>query len=107
MKLRTGFVSNSSSSSFCILGVIIPSEIITELTEKGSDIYELEEKTDLDVAEGLDVYSGEHFIGLTPDAMADDETLLEFKERILKKLKKLNLTVTLKDIQWYADGGYC
>ena len=38
MKLRNGFVSNSSSSSFCIIGVHTDEDTYYNLQEKYSDL---------------------------------------------------------------------
>jgi hypothetical protein len=74
MKVRLGFVSNSSSSSFCIFGIQY---------EKTYD--EAEEKVQ---GTGLQVHSGPYddgcFVGIDWSNIKDDETGLQFKERIQK-----------------------
>lgn len=98
MKIRNGFVSNSSSSSFCIYGTYIqdPSLLTAEFREKlmkelGKDSWEQVEE-DCDSYEmrdtisdllGMSFYGYEHnCIGLEPDAIGDDETGRQFKNRV-------------------------
>lgn len=103
MKVRNGFVSNSSSSSFCLFGIEAPS---------GEDYDSLEEKIDkskmkLEFHSGISDYSDDsYFIGLTPTAMKDDETLLQFKQRIVDALIAGGIEATTKDVKFYSDAGY-
>lgn len=110
-KFRTGFVSNSSSSSFLIYGAVISEDDITEeffqkhLKEEYPEFNTLEELQDSDeydhaelveyIAEKLDIdihygYEDKYF-GYSWDMVDDDETGRQFKERIQNKLKELNL----------------
>jgi len=74
MKIRLGFVSNSSSSSFMIYGVYLPAEF-----------YEKAEGCGLTVdGEGEDLYC----FGLSMDEIGDDETGKQFKKRAHDLLKK-------------------
>jgi hypothetical protein len=75
MKLRMGFVSNSSSTSFSIYGAIIKEES--------------EEKTFLDYYYGDPNYDDRIYIGLEYSSMKDDETKRQFKERIEAEVKRL------------------
>jgi len=95
MKIRNGFVSNSSSSSFCILGVQMKN------TDKKSYI------PGLKMEEGIyDYCEDEVFKGLYPWDIGDNETILQAKERILKILKENGIERKLEDIRWFIDGGY-
>jgi hypothetical protein len=57
MKIRNGFVSNSSSSSFCLYGISVDeSEIVAALKAKG----ETDPMLDESIYEYLDAWSYEH-----------------------------------------------
>lgn len=82
MKIRQGFVSNSSTTSFCIYGA--------EVTRRDYD-----EDGDMDIDEVADEHSleyhyidGDSIVGLSPDAMGDYETKLQFMTRVEKAIKK-------------------
>jgi len=82
MKLRTGFVSNSSSTSFCIYG--------TTIEGKGSD-FDFQRKIEelkLD-CHASDQESDDLFVGGSLENCRDDQTMGEFKKEVEKKLKKL------------------
>jgi len=97
MKVRNGFVSNSSSSSFLIYGAAFSSrsEDIKKLVKKldledASDtyIYELAEAIESKI--GIGVFTAEDdsclYFGRTPSSIGDDETGKEFKDKIEKAL---------------------
>lgn len=101
MKIRTGFVSNSSSSSFCILGVLIQREEFNEIRERIFDyglLYEC----------GISNYKDtDAIIGFCPWHMKEDETFAQFKDRVKEALNKvLKKKVSVGDISYYVDGGY-
>lgn len=103
MKVRNGFVSNSSSSSFMIFGVCLEDEdlrtrLSAPLNESidededtdededydNDDLYELTEK--LTDETGLEVHMNEgyNWVGLSYSSIGDDETGLQFKQRTQK-----------------------
>lgn len=112
MKIRSGFVSNSSSSSFCLWGV--------ELEENEfKSIYKIDDDEDTDMYALLDkkvkgleyVYSGEDgqlYLGMSPGEMKDHQTLGGFKEDIAKKLSKiLKQEVSTNKIRLHYGEIYC
>lgn len=106
MKVRNGFVANSSSSSYSVNGF----GIVTNKDEINKSMYEMISCEDLctegnfciDCINGSLVYeellrvhktddpdSGEFYLYATIDDMKDGETKIEFKERIINALKKI------------------
>lgn len=103
MKIRQAFVSNSSTTSFTLYGVIVPDD---------KTAYELARDSDLKVTYGdpndwpQNIYVGlvlsgdfEHWSGSN---MRDDETKLEFMERV-----KVALGEDYTDkVAWYSESFY-
>jgi hypothetical protein len=103
MKIRAGFCSNSSSSSFCIYGVYTEdgdlvksmdnNEFDNALSKANFDFYHLD---------GLDGY----YIGRELTSMKEDETMREFKKRVeedLQKILEINENCSFFQESWY-DG---
>jgi hypothetical protein len=95
MKIRSGFVSNSSSSSFCIYGAELSNhaeELAKKfgITEEDLDLYELgeilAEKTGLESETGPD--SDSLFVGRSWSSIKDDETGAQFKKSIEQTIKE-------------------
>lgn len=95
MKIRHGFVSNSSTTSFCIYGARvetpydeekeIQAEESGEYYDSEEDMYEMCEKI------GLEHHSppygdGDSYVGLSWDSIRDDETGAQFKARVEAQL---------------------
>jgi hypothetical protein len=98
MKIRTGFVSNSSSSSFCIYGVYLESDELMKHFERPEnaecyDSSELEEdiwdkmnemfsnKSGVDWWGPNDTWDG-WYIGSSLLNCADDQTMGDFKDQV-------------------------
>ena len=99
MKLRLGFVSNSSTTSFCIYGIVLSrDELLEKLVDKNlRDLCEKEEDCDLDKICSLSHSDlthhtgpeGEEYIGKDMSSIKDEETFGEFKNKIKDSLKLL------------------
>lgn len=109
MKKRQGFVSNSSSSSFCILGVssdMLSSHLTESILNSDEDIESLIEKSDFNYEYGISDYSG-IIVGVDPSCLDENKTIKESKEELVKKLNDyFHVNLTSSDLGFYTDGGY-
>ena len=101
MKVRMGFVSNSSSSSFCILGAMIGE--IDDFNEDKFDEF-AKKYPPLGYVCGIHDYYDQVIIGISPDQINENETIKEVKERLLKILQKYDPSI--QEVDWFIDGGY-
>ena len=109
MKIRADFVSNSSSSSFVLWGVSFDTDnLVEKLRDAGlvparpddgedhvnEDIEEFLDNRKIPYDEYVFGYD-DNFIafGLSPTCMKDNETLKEFKARVIDTLKSYGIPV--------------
>ena len=103
MKIRPGFVSNSSSCSFCIYGVGLEQEDMLKMLKledneenEGKDTYELFEELE-EIVKDLDLelnsMMGDCFyIGRSYSDIKDNETGKQFKDKVRQQLSELGIT---------------
>jgi len=101
MKIRHGFVANSSSTSFCIFGIYLDEDGLLSLAKrKGLQTeYALQEEINNFIDENyseLSVHYGCEdsglYIGREYSSIGDNETGLEFKKSVKKVVKDLGIT---------------
>lgn len=88
MKIRQGFVSNSSSTAFCIFGTWLE----PKTQEEREQIYEKAEELGLYVRSDQGYYG--LYIGLEYCDLKDDETGAEFKTRANELLNQVKEGLT-------------
>ena len=95
MKIRQGFVSNSSSTSFCIYGASFDcSEIKKWVDPKSEEDFPQYEKFQKKAGKvGLEFYHDYEqeraWLGRAADTIGDDETGRQFRESTEKKISTL------------------
>jgi len=103
MKIRQGFVSNSSTTSFCIAGVGLSKKELKE-TFDVEEAWEIE-SSELSVYRNSDAGDyGENYVGLSIDRMLPDETRAQFEARasdLLSRLAGKPVVVSIFTEGWY------
>ena len=93
MKIRNGFVSNSSTSSFLIYGIVIDDTVGLPDAAKEDGLCEYfyhkikQDKLDLEVHTPDDY--GSTYIGRSWAGVKDDQTGAQFKQDVFEQLSKL------------------
>lgn len=111
MKHRFGFVSNSSSSSFCILGIPVTSEQFEEVgINEPWDSYDKLKELGLNLERGIDTYYEEWVIGINPNSLLHDKgnlSINKIREEVRDNLSKLfNKEIDIEEVQFRSDGGH-
>ena len=110
-KIRTDFVTNSSSTSYCIVGVKVCDKVkIPEEAREKEDFYadEYYQKDGVDFGSIGDEPEEYGVLGLDIGRLEGDETLDQFRARALNAIRKAfpNDDVMIGDISIHVDGGY-
>ena len=102
MKIRMGFVSNSSTTSFCLYGIRVPGKLEEEFSLKDTKLQVECFNPILD--------KDEICIGMGLTEMKEDETKAEFKKRVEALLKKSSseevFKAYAKTLGWHEDAYY-
>ena len=102
MKIRHGFVSNSSTTSFCIYGVYVDA---FDFEDEGQEMPSLEYMANklglfsIEIPDGNDWYIGREWASIK-----DDETGRQFKEDTQKKIDQL--PIKNKQCETFNEGWY-
>lgn len=97
MKTRSGFVSNSSATSFCICGIY-------EDMDKLRELFGVEDLYELPVCVYNQYYDDWAYVGIDISSMKQDETRAEFESRAQKTLEELTDGKKIHKVRFITDG---
>lgn len=126
MKIKLGFVTNSSSCAYCLWGIEISEKDITDEIKKllWNEFYNGKEESTWRKPKTYEEYVSMHdclgdvleyfedkinvtitddgeIFGLEPDSMEDNERLIDFKQRIVDRLNGLGFNFSTSDVGFY------
>jgi hypothetical protein len=110
MKIRNGFVSNSSTSSFCIYGICATDLKDFKTPEYDEDGEAVDEDSTLDKLTAVDTRFEVHnmddnrYYGISFTAIKDDETGAQFKQTVQDAITKVfgpNAKCGVQSEAWY------
>ncbi|MGA2296352.1 MAG: hypothetical protein ABSG15_02260 [FCB group bacterium] len=113
MKKRNGFVSNSSSSSFVIYGIILNDNLIDDFSKQRNLDFEIfmDEYLEKNNDRVEFFYSGSDndpiFLGAEWRRIRDDETGKQFKESITEKIRSLFPNIPDGNFNTFDEIIYC
>jgi len=102
MKIRAGFVSNSSSSSFLIWGIPVSEDDLLVPLEEDQELSEWLESQKIP-------YWGNDYstwVGGDPSEMPDDVTMGAWKAQVKENLSKTFKPKVLDSIQWIQEAWF-
>lgn len=103
MKIRLGFVSNSSSCGFCLLGVYIDD------TYDGEPLYSsIDALEDGDIEYREDSENGEVAVGMIPHLLDEEKSIKELKIIVANRINEVLKThYNPEDISFVEGVCYC
>lgn len=108
MKVRNGFVSNSSSTSFSIYGVVLDESDVNKLVEETHDVSVVMDGTDEPIDQLMALLPKEfeyyhsyeqYYIGRGWSSIGDEETGKQFRSSIEDAFKKVGVTESPSSIE--------